>query len=87
MMTKCDNSSIVFSLLCDNHRNVHISLSPTTEYLSDATSLICCIIHCQSTYPLLFQCGGSAYQHLLYVCRIGLCARDYGRVMVGMVLT
>ena len=24
---------------------------------------------------------------LLYVCRIGLCARDYARVMVGMVLT
>ena len=22
-----------------------------------------------------------------YVCRIGLCARDYARVMVGMVLT
>ena len=30
---------------------------------------------------------GSAYQHLLYVSRIGLCARDYGRVMVGMVRT
>ena len=24
---------------------------------------------------------------ILYVCRIGLCARDYARVMVGMVLT
>ena len=55
VMTKCDNNSIAFSLLRDNHRNVRISLSPTTEYLSDA--------------------------------RIGLCARDYARVMVGMVLT
>ena len=27
------------------------------------------------------------YQHLLYVCRIGLCAGDYARVMVGMELT
>ena len=45
VMTKCDNNSITFSLLCDNHRNVHISLSPTTEYLSDATSLIRMLHH------------------------------------------
>ena len=28
-----------------------------------------------------------AYQHLQYVCRIGLRARDYARVMLGIVLT
>ena len=26
VMTKCDNNSITFLLLWDNHRNVHISL-------------------------------------------------------------
>ena len=45
--------------------------------------------HSLSVYitPAVSQSGGSAYQHLLYVCRIGLCARDYARVIVGMVLT
>ena len=77
---------IAFSLLCVDHRNVHISLSllPLSIWVMQHHWYVASFT-VRLHNPCCFGLEG-LHTSTYCVCRKGLCARDYARVMVGMVL-